>query len=84
MSPVSAADRLFDNAFHTYTGDDTQAFRAAMKDYGQSDHGQAWDEQQQAFSQSMREQEWQDALQQAAFAEQQRQEQTRRGPVMSR
>jgi len=78
-------DRLFDKVFSAYMGDNAQTFRAVMTDYRQSDHGQAWGQQQQAFSQSMREQEQQDALQQqGALAEQQRQEQVQRGPVMSR
>lgn len=85
LQPKTEADRLFDNAFNAYLSDDAQAFRAAMQDYRQSSYGQAWEQQQREFSQSLRAQEQQDALQQqAALAEQQRQEQTQRGPVMSR
>jgi len=85
LQSVFEVDRLFDKVFSAYTSDNTQTFRAVMADYRQSDHGQAWGQQQQAFSQSMREQEQHDALQQqAALGEQQRQEQVQRGPVMSR
>ena len=85
LQPAFEVNRLFDRVFSAYMSDNPQTFRAVMTDYRQSDHGQAWGQQQQAFSQSMREQEQQDALQQqAALAEQQRQEQVQRGPVMSR
>ena len=85
LQPAFEVDRLFDRVFSAYMSDNPQTFRAVITDYRHSDHGQAWGQQQQAFSQSMREQERQDALQhQAALTEQQRQEQVQRGPVMSR
>lgn len=78
-------DRLFDNAIDAYLNDDIRAFRAAMQEYRQSGYGQAWAQEQHDYSQGLRAQEQQDALQQqAALAEQQRQAQAMQGPSFSR
>lgn len=74
-------NELFDRAFAAYMGDDDRAFARVMGEYRQSASGQAWAQEQQLFSASLREQEQQAALQrEAALAEQLRTVQS--GPVM--
>lgn len=87
LKPGSELDRLFDNAIGAYLGNDDRALTRVMDEFRRSPDGQAWAQEQQQYSQAMREQERQTEQQrQAELAEQQRaQEQAsrQRGPVLS-